>query len=98
MFCIGFFVQLIFLINFLKCLMILQLPVETGSNLRVEVTGKGTGKMRIDLRYNVEMTDVQKCPFDINVTSKLIKHNKTAIELGKLRYVIKNDMTLKVSI
>ena len=81
------FVQLIFL----KCLTILQLPVETGSNLRVEVTGKGTGKMRIDLRYNVEKTAVQKCPFDINVTSNLIKHDKLAIVIGKLRYVIKND-------
>ena len=72
---------------------ILQLPVETGNELRVEVTGKGTGNMKIDLRYNVEKTDIEKCPFDIEVTSTEIKLDKTAINIGKARYVLKNTHT-----
>ena len=55
----------------------------------MEVTGKGTGNMRIDLRYNVEKTDVEKCPFDIEVTSNLIELDTTSINIGKFKYEIK---------
>ena len=44
--------------------------------------------MRIDLRYNVEKTDAETCPFDIEVSSKLIKLDKTEITIGKLRFVL----------
>ena len=66
-----------------------QLPAEKGTELRVEVTGKGTGNMRIDLRYNVEKTDVEKCPFDIEVTSNLIELDTPSINIGKFKYEIK---------
>ena len=65
--------------------------MEKDTELRVEVTGKGTGNMRIDLRYNVEKTDVQKCPFVIEVNSNLIELDKTAINIGKFKYVIKRN-------
>ena len=60
-----------------------QLPVEAGNDLRVEVTGKGTGNIRVDLRYNVDKSELETCPFDIDVTSTPIDLDETAINIGK---------------
>ena len=60
-----------------------QLRVEAGNDMRVEVTGKGTGNIRVDLRYNVDKSELETCPFDIDVTSTPIDLDETAINIGK---------------
>ncbi|XP_053388990.1 complement C5-like [Mercenaria mercenaria] len=44
-----------------------KLPVERGDNkLTVHVSGSGTARMIIDLRYNRPATKEEKCPFEIS--------------------------------
>lgn len=64
-----------------------NLPVEKGTNIMtVKVSGIGSGRMRIDLRYNRPAKDDEVCPFEISAVdiSDVVKY-PIDTNIGELR-------------